>query len=52
MWRLTMKIYRVIDNGTHAATTVSLEELGRQFIRLSKKYQKNDWYWVDEEDVK
>jgi hypothetical protein len=47
-----MKIYRVIDNGSAVVSTMSLEELGRQFIRLSNKYPKSDWYWVDVEDVK
>lgn len=47
-----MKIYRVIENGSPVINTVSLEELGRQFIRLSKTYPQSEWYWVDEEDVK
>jgi hypothetical protein len=46
-----MKLYRVVDNGTPLPPIVDLAELGRLFLKMSKKHRQNDWYWVEEEEI-
>lgn len=46
-----MKIYKVCDDGTPLPIVTNLAELGRLFLKLSKKHQLNSIYWVDEENI-
>lgn len=46
-----MKIYRVVDNGMPLPPVIDLAELGKLFIKMSNKYPKSDFYWVDVDEI-
>ena len=46
-----MKIYRVIDDTQPLPPVTDLAELGKLFLKMSRKHPKNDYYWIEEEEI-
>lgn len=48
-----MKIYRLYDNGTAALTTTDrLKALESLYTLYVKYVEKQDWFWMDEEELR